>query len=371
MNEIPFASPKAEYLEHQEEFLQIIKGVLEKGEYILGSEVTQFEAEFAAYIGTRFAVGVASGTDALKLSILALDLKAGDEVITVSHTAVATVAAIESAGAVPVLVDINADTYTMDAGQLEKAISPKTKAIIPVHLYGQPAPLEQILKLARDHQLFVIEDCAQSHGAMYQGKRAGSLGQLGAFSFYPTKNLGAFGDGGMIVTSDPDLYKRLTLLRQYGWEQRYISKIPGENSRLDTLQAALLRQKLQHLDENNLRRNRLAQLYTRGLTNQVKVPQQNPGSTHVYHLYVIRTPAREALRLFLQEKGIMTAIHYPQPIHLQPAYLNRIKISGKLTATEAIYPEILSLPLYPQLDETSVLKVIKEINSFFQKKSLR
>jgi dTDP-4-amino-4,6-dideoxygalactose transaminase len=366
MSEIPFANPKAEYLEHQDEFQQIIKGVLDGGEYILGSEVSQFETEFAAYIGAQFAVGVASGTDALKLSILALDLEAGDEVITVSHTAVATVAAIESAGAVPVLVDIDRDSYTMDFKVLEKAITPKTKAIVPVHLYGLPASLEPILKLAQDYHLNVIEDCAQSHGAMFQGKRTGSLGHLGAFSFYPTKNLGAIGDGGMVVTSDPNLYKRLTLLRQYGWEQRYISKIPGENSRLDTLQAALLRKKLQHLDENNLKRYHLAQLYSTGLTDKVQIPQENPGSTHVFHLYVIRTNQREALRTYLREKEIFTAIHYPLPIHLQPAYLNRVKISGKLITTEAVYPEILSLPMYPQLDEVSVRKVIEEINTFFE-----
>lgn len=363
---IPFANPKAEYLELRTEIDQSIQAALEKGEYILGTEVSQFESEFATYIGVKYALGVASGTDAIKLSVQALDLKPDDEVITVSHTAVATVSAIESAGAVPVLVDIEPDSYTIDVKQIEQAIHPKTKAIIPVHLYGQPANLEPILELARKYNLYVIEDCAQSHGAIYHGKKTGTWGHIGTFSFYPTKNLGAIGDGGMIVTNDKAIYERAVLLRQYGWEQRYISKIPGENSRLDTLQAAILRKKLNHLDEHNARRLHLAHMYSNELTEVVKTPVEFLDRNHVFHLYIIRTSQRDALRSYLQEQGILTAIHYPLPVHLQPAYLNRVKLSGSLKNTERICAEILSLPIYPQLEEASVKKVIEEIHAFFR-----
>jgi len=362
---IPVANPLAQYLAHRAEVDEAVSRVLAGGRYILGPEVEAFEAEFAAYIGVRFGVGVASGTDALVLALRAAGVGPGDEVVTVSHTAVATVAAIELAGASPVLVDIEPDYYTLDPARLEQAIGPRTKVIVPVHLYGQPADLGPILEVARRYGLRVVEDCAQAHGAVYRGRRVGAWGDLGAFSFYPTKNLGGFGDGGMVVTNDPELAERVRLLREYGWAERYVSSLPGFNSRLDELQAAVLRVKLRHLEADNRRRAEIAARYDAELAGTaVGPPKARPGTTHVYHLYVVRSGQREDLRAFLARRGVGTAVHYPVPVHLQPAYRGRVRVAGSLAETERAAREVLSLPIYPGLTDGEVTTVIESIRAF-------
>ena len=365
MNEIPIIDLKKQYESIQMELDEALKRVFTKGIYILGDEVDSFEKEFAKYCNASYGVGVASGTDALTLSLLSCDVKAGDEVIAPSHTAVATIAAIEVTGAKPVFVDIDIERYTLDSNQVEKAITSKTRAIIPVHLYGCPADLTPILQVARQKNIFVIEDCAQAHGAMYQGQRAGSHGDIAAFSFYPTKNLGAFGDGGMVVTNDSSLVEKVKLLRQYGWKNRYVSEIKGMNSRLDELHAAMLRVKLKHLDAWNARRRELANLYMELLQNtEIVLPMQPKDCEHVFHQFVIRHPKRDALKEYLKAKGIHTLIHYPVPVHLQPAYANLGYVLGSLPVTEKVADEVLSLPMYPELTEEQVKFVCECIIEF-------
>jgi len=369
---IPQTSPLANYLSNRTALDEAIHRVLSAGRYILGKETAAFEKQFAHYIGVPYAVGVGNGTEALHLALRGLGVGPGDEVITVSHTAVATVAAVEMCGATPVLVDIHPESYTMDVSLLEKARSDRSKAIVPVHLYGQPCDLEAVTRFAKTYRLFVIEDCAQSHGALYQGQRTGSWGHAAAFSFYPTKNLGALGDGGAITTRDPSLYERLRALRQYGWDESRISQRAGWNSRLDELQAAVLRVKLAHLEATNQRRIQIARAYHE-LLNQIPwltLPSPTPGTTHVYHQYVIRCadpPARNRLMAHLSEGGIQTAVHYPVPVHLQPAYANRLPGSHSLPVTEAQCPRILSLPLFPELTDEEVGRVAKTIESFFSR----
>jgi dTDP-4-amino-4,6-dideoxygalactose transaminase len=359
------SNPQAQYLAHKDDIDAAISRVLSKGWYILGEEVKAFEAEFAAFIGAAHAVGVGSGTEALHLALRACGIGQGDEVITVSHTAVATVSAIELAGATPVLVDIEPDFYTLDPASLEAAITPRTKAIIPVHLYGQPADLEPIMEIARRHEVRVIEDCAQAHGAKYKGRRVGSYGDMACFSFYPTKNLGALGDGGMVVTSNQELAERAFLLRQYGWADRYVSSITGWNSRLDELQAAILRVKLPHLDSDNASRKRLANTYDETLSALgLTLPRERPSTEHVYHLYVIRSSERDELQSFLKSRGVGALIHYPVPVHLQPAYQSRLSGSDKLPETERAAREVLSLPIYPELDDSQLQKVIGDVQAF-------
>lgn len=360
--EVPQTDPKAGYLAHQTEIDAAVHRVLESGWYILGREVESFEQEFAAYIRVRHAIGVASGTDALELSLRACGVGPGDLVFTVSHTAVATVAAIELAGATPVLVDIDPVTYTMDPKCLEAALAqPPTgipKAIIPVHLYGHPADMPSILEIAKRYGLYVIEDCAHSHGATLDGRITGAWGDIAAFSFYPTKNLGALGDGGMVVTNDPALAERVRLLRQYGWRERYISDIPGGNSRLDELQAAVLRVKLQYLDKENMRRQSLAQTYNALLADTgLTLPEVRSGVSHVYHQYVVRLPQRDVLRTYLRQAGIGTLIHYPVPVHLQPAYQDQLPRVAPLPWTEQVARQVLSLPMFPQLSDDQIRRV--------------
>jgi dTDP-4-amino-4,6-dideoxygalactose transaminase len=342
-----------------------IARVLDKGRYILGDEVRAFEAEFAAYCGVRSGVGVGSGTEALHLALRGCGIGPGDEVITVSHTAVATVAAIELCGATPVLVDIRPETYTMDPGRLEAALTPRTRALIPVHLYGRPAAMEAITAFAREHGLRVIEDCAQAHGAGLHGRRVGSWGDLACFSFYPTKNLGALGDGGMVVTDDAELADRVRLLREYGWAERYVSHIAGLNSRLDELQAAVLRVKLRRLDGDNAERGRLASAYDEGLAGTgVATPQRPPDATHAYHLYVVRSAQRDRLKAFLESRGIAALVHYPVPVHLQPAYRGRLPGGDRLPETEKAAREVLSLPLFPGLGRDELNAVIEAVRQF-------
>ena len=308
---------------------------------------------------------MASGTDALFLALTACNIGNGDEVITVSHTAVATVAAIDHTGATPVLVDISADTYNIDPEKIKAAITPRTKAIIVVHLYGLPAAMDQILAIAKKNGLLLIEDCAQAHGARYRGKRVGSFGDIGCFSFYPTKNLGAIGDGGMIVTKSPELAEKVKLLREYGWKKRYISEISGYNSRLDEIQAAILRLKLQTLDNDNGRRRTIAQKYLSQIrSGSIILPHIPDNYESVYHLFVIRTQHRDVLQKYLLENGIQTLIHYPVPVHLQPAYTEKCKIPNPLLNTEKAAMEILSLPIYPELSHENVDLVIDAITKF-------
>jgi dTDP-4-amino-4,6-dideoxygalactose transaminase len=354
------SNPKAQYEAHKEEIDAALARVLSGGWYILGQEVKAFEAEFAAYCGVKYGVGVGSGTEAVHLALRACDVGPGDEVITVAHTAVATVSAVELCGATPVLVDIEPDHFTIDPEKVRAAITARTKAIIPVHIYGQPADLGAILDLGKKHGLRVIEDCAQAHGATYQGKRVGCLGDIGCFSFYPTKNLGALGDGGLVVTNDARLAENLRLLREYGWAERYVSHTVGFNSRLDEIQAAVLRCKLRHLDADNATRVRHADSYDKALRElPVTLPRRRAGATHVFHLYVVRTPGRDRVLAQLRKDGIGALVHYPVPVHLQPAYRHRGRGDGSLPETERAAREIVSLPMYPELAPQEIEAVVK------------
>ena len=362
---IPQTNPFANYLAHKEEIDAAIARTVQSGRYILGNEVAAFEREFATYLDVNFAVGVGSGTEALHLALRACDVGPGDAVLTVSHTAVATIASIELCGATPWFVDIDPVTFTIAVDRIEEAIAncrQPLKAIVPVHLYGHTAPMTEIVKVAARHGLKVIEDCAQAHGAKWEGRKAGTFGDIAAFSFYPTKNLGALGDGGAVVTNDEALASSVRQLREYGWRQRYISEIPGMNSRLDEIQAAILRVKLRHLDAHNQRRAKLAEMYECALAgHDLITPQTALRATHVFHQYVIRTKARDSLQAFLSERGVATAIHYPQPVHRQPAYQARIGASQSLRATEEVAQEILSLPMFPELQEHQLKTVVDHI----------
>lgn len=373
-------SPGANYLAHREEIDAAVARVLANGWYILGREVEEFEREFADYVGVGHGIGTASGTDAITLALRVLGLGPGDGVATVSHTAVASVAGIALAGAGPVLVDIDPATYTMSPDALERCVRasrdgvadlPRIRAVMPVHLYGHPADMASILDLARRYELRVIEDCAQAHGASLSAagaesapgggaRKVGSFGDLAAFSFYPTKNLGALGDGGALLTGDAGLAERARALREYGWRERYVSHFAGMNTRLDELQAAILRVKLRQLDAENDRRRAIARLYDARLAGAAVVrPAERPGCRHVYHQYVVRLAGRDEVRRRLDGEGIPTMIHYPLPVHLQPAY--RDPASGRpigihigpggLPVTERICREIVSLPMHPQLTD--------------------
>ncbi len=360
---IPQTDPKAGYLAQRRAIDEAITRVLDSGRYILGAEVAAFEREFAAFLGVAHGIGVANGTDALVLALRALELRPDDYVVTVAHTAVATVAAIELAGARPLLVDIDPDSFTLSAAAFAQALATppgRIAAVVPVHLYGQAADLTAIVPLARRHGVAVIEDCAQCHGATLGGARLGSLGDLAAFSFYPTKNLGALGDGGFVATQNPELAERVRGLREYGWRRRNISDFPGMNSRLDELQAAILRVKLGALDGDNARRAAIADAYDAGLAElPLRLPRRRPGATHVFHQYAVRADARDALREALARRGIHTNVHYPVPAHLQPAYAGRIAVGpGGLEETERAACEVLSLPIYPQLAAAEASRVV-------------
>lgn len=361
---IPFIDLKREYAEIGEEIDKAIQRVLDKQWFLLGEELEKFEQEFSNYIVVKHAIGVQSGSDALFLAIKALGIGSGNEVITVSHTFISTVDAIVRNGAKPVFVDIDPETYTMDVSQIEDKITKKTKAIIPVHLYGHPVDMDPIMEIAKKYKLFVIEDACQAHGAEYKGKKVGSIGDLGCFSFYPSKNLGAYGDGGMIVTNDEELSKKLSMLRNYGQSKKYYHDFIGVNSRLDEIQAAILRVKLKHLDEWNEKRKSIAKLYNELLKDSnVILPIEKNYAKHVYHLYVIRSKNRDKLQQYLLEKGIQTQIHYPVPVHRQKAYLN-LGYNVNLPVTEKISNEILSLPMYPWMKEEEVVNIAEVIKAF-------
>jgi dTDP-4-amino-4,6-dideoxygalactose transaminase len=359
--------PQAAYLAHKAEIDAAIARVLDKGQYILGEEVEAFEREFADFLGVRHAIAVGNGTDALHLAMRACGIGAGDTVATVSHTAVATVAAIELAGASALLLDIDPRSFTLSvdalAGALEEEGQSNIRAVIPVHLYGHPADMKAILSIARKHGARVIEDCAQAAGAMISGRAVGTLGDIAAFSFYPTKNLGAIGDGGAVVTNDGGLAEQVRMLREYGWKQRFQSERPGLNSRLDEMQAAILRVKLHHLAAENARRRELAASYSRLLSDaDLILPSCAAEMTHAFHQYVVRTSGRDALRRFLDSEGIPTRIHYPDPVHVQSGYSDRKRVrTGGLSATERISPEILSLPFHPFLTESDLTRMGESI----------
>jgi aminotransferase EvaB len=356
------ADPKAGYLAHAEEIRAAIDRVLAGGHYILGPEVEAFEREFAADHGGGEVVGAANGTDALELALRAVGIKAGDTVATVANTVTATVSAIEQIGARPVFVEIEAGTMLMSPAALESLLAARpggVQAVVPVHLYGQPATMPAISELARRHGVKVVEDCAQSHGAKVAGRPAGTWGEAAAYSFYPTKNLGALGDGGAVFTRDAAVAARVRMLRQYGWRQRYVSEIPGRNSRLDELQAAVLRVKLKYLATENAVRGARAARYLAGLAGApVQLPAVAPGVEPVWHQFTIRTSRREALREQLAAQGIHCGILYPVPIHLQPAYADP---GLHLPETERACREVLCLPVHPAVTEADVDRVCREI----------
>lgn len=355
------ADPMADYRAHMEPIREAIHHVLEGGRYILGEEVAAFEREFADFLGIGHAVGVGNGTEALHLALRVLGIGAGDSVVTVAHTAVATVTAIELSGARPLFVDIDPDTYTMDPALLEAAISGEAnaRAIIPVHLYGHPANMPAIMEIARRHGLAVIEDCAQCHGALCHGKMTGTWGDLAAFSFYPTKNLGAIGDGGALVTDHRTFAEKATALRQYGWNNHNISEWSGGmNTRLDEIQAAILRVKLRSLAQSNRRRGEMAAIYDTLLASTPLVlPRRPADGSHVFHQYVVRTDNRDGMRAFLKDHGVHTQIHYPVPAHLQPAYRRQATGESVLPVTERTCGEILSLPVHPGISRQEVTMV--------------
>ena len=365
---IPVAAPLAQYRAHADAVQAAILRVLESGEYILGGEVAALERAFAAYCGGGHAVGVGSGTDALVLALKALGIGAGDEVITVSHTAVATVAAILAAGATPVLVDVDETYMTLDPATIDGAVTSRTKAVIAVHLYGQAADLDAIMAAARRHGLRVIEDCAQAAGGGYRGRRLGSIGDVGCFSFYPTKNLGAIGDGGLVLTSDAGLAERVRRLRQYGWDDKREASEPGISSRLDSLQAAILQSKLPYLDADNARRRAVARRYDLGLTGlPLTIPKVRAATDHAYHLYVVACAARDGLSAHLAAHKIGCAIHYRLPVHRQHAYAERaIAPPSGLPVTDYVCRQILSLPMYPELSDAEVDRVIAAVRSYFE-----
>lgn len=355
-----FANPKEQYLSYKSEIQEAINRVLESGWYILGEEVKLFEKELANFIESKFAISVASGTDALFLSLKALNIGHGDEVITVSHTATATVSAIKASGAKAIMVDIEEDYYTIDIDKISANINKNTKAIIAVHIYGQPCEMDNLIDLASSKNIPIIEDCAQSCGAEYKGRKVGSIGTLGCFSFFPTKNLGAIGDGGAITTNSEEIYEKLLKLRQYGWDLNRDSKYNGYNSRLDELQAAILRVKLDHLKSDTLKRNKIANFYRKYLNNNIILPLERKNCLHAYHLFVIKTTDRDGLKKYLKEKNILTMVHYEKPIHKQSAFISKYA----LEITESISHNILSLPMYPELKEEDIIYISNSINSF-------
>jgi dTDP-4-amino-4,6-dideoxygalactose transaminase len=362
---VPFVDLAAQYRTIAAEINEATSRVIQEADFVLGREVDLFEEEFASFCEAKYAVGVDSGTSALELALRAYDIGPGDEVITAANSFIASALAISHAGATPVLVDVDPVTYTMDVAAIGKAITPRTKAVLPVHLYGHPAHMEPIRQLAEKYGLVVIEDACQAHGARYKGKRAGSLGHAAAFSFYPGKNLGAYGDGGMVVTNDRGIAKRLGMLRNYGQKEKYHHQFRGYNRRLDTLQAAILRVKLKYLEKWNAARRWNADLYHKFLEgSRVVLPGEAGGAESVWHLYVIRTEQRDELKDHLISRGISASIHYPIPIHLQPAYRDLEYKRGAFPVTESYAQQLLSLPMYAEMTQAQIEFVAKTICGF-------
>ncbi len=356
-----------EYKKLRKDILRSIDSVFNSGQLILGRRVRNFEKEFSEYCGASFGIGVNSGTDALIIGLKTLGVGIGDEVITVSNTAVPTVAAIRATGAMPVFVDIKENTYLMDVEQIEKKITNRTKCILPVHLYGHPVDMGPLMKIARKHSIKVLEDCAQSHGTKYRGKMTGVIGDIGAFSFYPTKVLGTYGDGGLILTNNKKLADRARMIRMYGMKGAYYSEIEGINSRLDELHAAILSIKLRHLDSDIKKRIKIANYYIANLKDSdIILPQTKKGCVHTYYLFVIRVRERDELLDYLKKQGIETRIHFPTPIHLMRGYKFLGYKKGDLPVTEKLAKEILSLPMHPNLKKIELERVVKSIKKFFK-----
>ena len=364
---ISCSNPKAQYLAYKDEIDFAIQQVLFRGHFILGENVHAFEKEFSEYIGSQHSVSVGNGTDALCLAMRAMGIGPGDEVIAPSHTATATVASISMVGATPVLTDVDPVHYTLDPLSISNAITSKTKGVIAVHMYGQPADMDGITNIVQKNNLKLIEDCAQAPGAIYNNRRVGSIGDVGCFSFYPTKNLGALGDGGAIVTSDSALADQLRKLRQYGWDENRVSQCTGHNSRLDEIQAGVLRVKLKYLETDNAKRVTLAMKYEEELHHlPLGLSPLRPKCSHVYHLYVIGVERRDALAAHLKSHGIIAGIHYPVPVHLMPAYARGTGQGLTLTNTERIAKRVLSLPIYPELTESDQNQIIDSLKEFFK-----
>lgn len=356
--QIPFLDLKAQYESIKDEIAPAIQRVLDSCSFIGGEPLESFERDFAAYFGTSYALGMANGTDALHLVLRGLGIGPGDEVITAANSFIASASAIVMAGARPVFVDIDPLSYTIDPAAIEAAITPRTKAIIPVHLYGQPADMRPIMEIATRHQLFVVEDAAQAHGVDYEGQRVGSIGHVACFSFYPGKNLGAYGDGGAITTNDVELVQRLKELRDHGRTSKYEHAVVGYNSRLDSIQASVLHVKLRYIDGWNRQRQQIAAWYKLALQgSDLVLPEVRPGSTHIHHLYVVRSNERDALQKQLAEAGIATGIHYPIPLHLQPAFRDLGYRVGDMPHTEAAAQQVLSLPMFPELTHEQVEQI--------------
>lgn len=362
---VPLVDLKSQYQKIESEINDSMSYVFKNSNFILGESVGKFEEEFCQYLGGGFAVGVNSGTDALYMSLLACEISSGDEVITVAHTFIATYLAIVQAGAKPILIDIDPSTFNIDPNKIEEKITDKTKAIIPVHLYGFPAKMDQIKEIAKKYELFVIEDACQAHGSQINGRKIGLFGDLACFSFYPTKNLGAYGDGGAVVTQDENLREKLVSLRNYGQNKKYFHDRFGTNTRLDELQAAILRVKLNYLDEWNNARRKIAKQYRDQITSSyISCPVELDGYSHVYHLFVIKTSYRNQLQRWLEKKNIQTQIHYPRPVHLQKCFLKEFQNALILPVTEDISQKILSLPMYPEMTNDQVEYVINSVNEF-------
>ena len=369
---VPFLDLRQQYWSIKDEVDAGIRQVMDSCRFVLGENVRSFEKEFASFCGTEYAIGVANGTDALRLTLLACGIGKGNEVITVPNTFIATTGAISQTGAKIVFVDVNSSTYNIDVSQIEGAINERTRAILPVHLFGQPADMDPIMEVARKYNLEVIEDACQAHGAEYKGKKAGSIGDVGCFSFYPSKNLGAFGDGGMVVTNSDEIAQRVRMFRDYGQIKKYEHLVEGYNSRLDEIQAAILRVKLKKLNEwNNLRRGNTS-IYDELLkdVDEVITPSKAEYAKHVYHLYVIRTKKRDKLQEWLKSKGIGTGLHYPVPLHLQKVYEYLGYKEGDFPVTEKCAKEILSLPMFPELTKAQIEKAVTGIKAFFAKRHL-
>ncbi len=347
------------------EFHQALDRVVKSNQFILGQEEKDFEAACASYFGVKYAIGVGNGTDALGICLRALGIGPGDEVITTPFTFIATAEVIIALGAKPVFADINPDTYNIDPDKLEAAITDKTKVILPVHLYGQAALMDRILEIARSHNIKVLEDAAQAFGSTYKNKKVGGLGDVTIFSFFPTKNLGALGDGGLITTDNDELYEKCRLIRVHGSPKKYYHTLIGQNSRLDTLQAAFLKIKLNHIDSYNGARVANGTAYSEGLTDVVKTPAIHPDCNHIYHQYTIRTPKRDELKAFLNESEIGVGVHYPYPLHHQPVLEYLGLPQGSYPESEAAAKEVMSLPVYPELAEEQRSFVITKIKEFF------
>ena len=366
MSDIPLIDLRAQYRAIKPEIDQAIQRVLDRGQFILGPEVEALEREIAAYCGTRYAVGVASGTDALELTLRSCGIGSGDEVITPAYSFVAAAEAIVAVGATPIFIDIDPVTYTLNPAQLEATLTPQTKAILPVHLYGHPCAMDELMRVAKRRNLVVIEDCAQAIGARYREQRVGSFGTAGCLSFYPSKNLGAYGDGGMVVTNDQRLAEQIRLLRTHGSRDRYLHVRVGKNSRLDELQAAILRVKLRHLDRWNEARRRHAQHYGEAfrrahLEQVVTLPQELPACFHVYHLYVMRLRKREAVQAALAKHGIATQVAYPSSLLAQQALASYVARSAPCPVADAVAQEVLALPMYPELTPDIIDRVVEHV----------